>query len=125
MLCGSAGADTIAELRPVINETAQKHQLDPVLMEAIMRHESANGKSKAAANYNNLAGIMGKKGLKKFQTKEECIAYLGVILKAYHDRGLVSVDNISRRYAPYHRKSWASKVGIFSRQIKNGKWGDI
>lgn len=125
LVCSSCWADIISDLRPAINETAEKYQVDPVLMEAIMRHESANGKSRAATNYNNLAGIMGKKGLKRFEKKEDCVDYLGEILRIYHDKGLVSLDKISRRYAPYHRKSWVSKVNIFSRQIKAGKWGAV
>lgn len=122
---GSVWADVISDLRPAINEAAEKYQVDPILMEAIMRHESANGKSNAARNYNNLAGIMGRKGLKRFSAKEDCVDYLGEILRAYHNRGLVSIDKISKRYAPYHKSSWVSKVSVFSRQIKAGKWGEV
>ncbi len=124
-MSSSVLADVISDLRPVINDTAVKYEVCPVLMEAIMRHESANEQSNAARNYNNLAGIMGKKGLRRFDSKEECVEMLGSILRSYHNKGLVSLDKISRRYAPYHRTSWASKVEIFSRQIESGKWGPV
>lgn len=125
MLCGSSMADVVSELRPAINQAADKYGVSPVMMEAIIRHESANGKSNAAVKYNNLAGIMAKKGLRRFDSKEDCIEKLGEILKVYQDKGLVSLDKISRRYAPYHSKSWVSKVGIFTRQIEAGRWGEL
>ena len=53
--------DVISELRPTISKVAKENGIDPVLMEAIMRHESGHGKSYSAKNRNNLAGIMGRK----------------------------------------------------------------
>ena len=45
----AAEADTVSELRPAIRDAAFQHGVDPVLMEAIIRHESANATSHAAA----------------------------------------------------------------------------
>lgn len=55
------GTDVISELRPTISKVAKENGIDPVLMEAIMRHESGHGNSYSAKNRNNLAGIMGRK----------------------------------------------------------------
>lgn len=118
-------ADVISDLRPCIQATATANQLDPILMEAIIRCESANGQSKAAKNKNNLAGIMGRRHLKRFGTKEECIADLGHILVVYRSRGLTSVERIAKRYAPYHRSKWTRLINLYMDHIKAGKWGKL
>lgn len=69
LVCASL-ADTVTELRPAINEAAAQHGVDPVLMEAIIRHESANATSSAARRKNNLAGIMGRRGQRSYASKE-------------------------------------------------------
>ena len=42
MMVLTAQAELVAALRPAIREAAAKHGVDPVMMEAIIRHESAN-----------------------------------------------------------------------------------
>lgn len=127
ILSSSCFGDIISDLRPSIWQAAQTNRVDPIFMEAIMRHESANGKSKAARTRNNLAGIMRKRGgLRNFDSKEECVAYVGVLLSQYNQRGLKSIDSIGRRYAGSHKKSeWVHYVSLYMRQIRAGKWGSI
>ncbi len=117
-------ADAITEIRPVIQETANKYAVDPVLMEAIIRFETNHGKSSAYRKKNNVGGIMGKRGLKSFTDLDESIDSLGYILKVYHERGLVSVSNISRRYAPNVSRKWTSHVTGIMKMIERGTWGD-
>ena len=72
MMVLTAHSEIVTALRPAIREAAANNGVDPVLMEAIMRHESANATSSAARKKNNLAGIMGRRGQRRYATKEAC-----------------------------------------------------
>lgn len=116
-------ADAIVGIRPEIHETADKYDVNPILMEAIIRWETNHGKSKAFQKKKNVAGIMGKRGLKYFKDHKDSIDSLGYILKVYQDKGLGSVPKISRRYAPDASKSWSRNVSLLMKQIQRGTWG--
>ncbi|MDV2686981.1 glucosaminidase domain-containing protein, partial [Alkalihalophilus lindianensis] len=45
--------------------------VDPALLAAIAQHETGNGKSRAAVEKNNIAGMMGINGLKSYASVEE------------------------------------------------------
>lgn len=124
LLWQTAQADTVSELRPAIYEAAKKNGVDPVLMEAIIRHESANATSHAARTKNNLAGIMGRKGQRRYASKEECIAHLGTILGKYKTKGRTTVAQIGRVYCQ-SRSPWASHVSGYMQRIRDGRYGDI
>ncbi len=124
VLTFGAFADQVAALRPVIKEAAAANGVDPVLMEAIIRHESANATSKAARSKNNLAGIMGRKGQRKYASKEACVRDLGRLLGKYKAKGRVTVAQIGRVYCQ-SKSPWASHVNTFMRQIRAGRWGEI
>ncbi len=119
----AAEADTVSELRPAIRDAAFQHGVDPVLMEAIIRHESANATSHAARSKNNLAGIMGRRGQRTYASKEECVRHLGSILAKYKARGRVTVSQIGRVYCQA-RGPWAANVRYFMNHIRRGRWGD-
>ncbi len=116
--------DTVSELRPVIKEVAQANGVDPVLMEAIIRLESANATSRAARTRNNLAGIMGRRGQRRYTSKEECVRHLGSILAKYKARGRVTVAQIGRIYCQ-SRRPWSVMVSTIMRRIRSGNLGDI
>ncbi len=117
-------AEQVTALRPTIREAAAANGVDPVLMEAIIRHESANATSKAARNKNNLAGIMGRRGQRRYASKEECVHDLGRLLGKYKAKGRVTVAQIGRVYCQ-SGSPWASYINTYMRQIKNGKWGTL
>ena len=119
-----AGADVVSELRPTIRDVAQQNGVDPVLMEAIIRHESANATSRAARTRNNLAGIMGRRGQRSYASKEDCVKHLGSILARYKARGRVTVSQIGRIYCQT-RSPWVSYVRTFMGHIRRGRWGDV
>ena len=48
LICQTLVADTVTDLRPTIKEAAAVNDVDPVLMEAIIRLESGHAQSKAA-----------------------------------------------------------------------------
>lgn len=124
VLAWGAVADTVSELRPTIREAAANHGVDPVLMEAIIRHESANATSRAARTKNNLAGIMGRRGQRRYESKEACVYDLARILGNYKARGRVTVAQIGRVYCQT-RSPWARHVNTFMGQIRAGRWGEL
>lgn len=116
--------DVISELRPTIQQVAKENGIDPVLMEAIMRHESGHGTSHAARNKNNLAGIMRKRGGQRvYESKEACVKDLGSILAKYKARGRKTPAQIGKRYCTVG--GWASQVNVHMKAIRSGKHGDI
>ena len=119
-----ASGDAVTDLRPIIKEAAAQNGIDPVLMEAIIRLESGHATSNAARTKNNLAGIMGRKTLRSYGSKEECIRHLGSILANYKARGRVTVAQISSAYSQ-SRGVWAARVTSFMGQIRSGRWGNI
>lgn len=124
MMVFSAVADTVTDLRPAIQEAASKHGVDPVLMEAIIRHESANATSSAARRKNNLAGIMGKRGQRKYESKEACVQDLAQLLAKYHAKGRRTVPQIACVYCK-STSSWIRHVNGYMTRIRNGEFGAL
>lgn len=116
--------DTIAKLRPTINKVAKDNGIDPVLMEAIMRHESGHGTSNAARTRNNLAGIMGRKGLRSYSSKAECVSDLGKLLAKYKAKGRVTPAQIGRVYCQ-DKTPWARHINTHMQAIRSGKHGKL
>ncbi|MCQ2372386.1 MAG: glucosaminidase domain-containing protein [Akkermansia sp.] len=123
MMCASVYADTVSDLRPAIKAAAEENGVDPVLIEAIIRHESGHAKSHAARHKNNLAGIMGRRGQRKYETKEECVADLGRILGKYKARGRVTTAQIGRVYCTVG--GWARQVNAHMAAIRSGRYGTL
>lgn len=123
-LCLGAMADTVSDLRPVINEAAAQHGLDPVLIEAIIRLESGHATSVAARKKNNLAGIMGRRGQRTYESKEHCVHDLARILGNYKAKGRVTVAQIGRIYCT-SSSGWIRGVNSNMARIRAGKWGDL
>ena len=119
-----ASGDAVTDLRPAIKEAAVQNGIDPVLMEAIIRLESGHATSHAARTKNNLAGIMGRKSLRSYASKEECIQHLGSILAKYKAKGRVTVAQIGRVYSEA-RGVWTMRVNTCMGQIRSGRWGNI
>ena len=117
----TATAGNIKDLRPDIEDSAKRYGIDAALLEAVLRHESGNGKSRAAREYNNHGGVMKGKQLRRLSSKSECVDCVAHILFKYRERGLVNVDQIARRYAPYHRSEWTSAVKFFKKKIESGQ----
>ena len=124
MMVFGAVAETVTALRPAINEAAAKHGVDPVLMEAIIRLESANGTSSAARRKNNLAGIMGKRGQRTYESKEACVNDLAQILAKYRAKGRTTVPQIARAYCK-STGPWIRHVNGYMRRIRNGEFGAL
>lgn len=81
---------------------AGKHyNIDPTLLASIAIHETGNGKSKAANEKNNVAGMMGAGGLKSYASVEDSIMDMARNLsKNYLNKGLTTISQIGAKYAP-------------------------
>lgn len=79
----------------------QKFDLNPLFLASIAMHETGNGTSKAIHEKNNVAGMMGKNGLRSYSTMQESIEAMASNLRRnYLNQGLTSVSQIGAKYAP-------------------------
>ncbi|MBW9235637.1 glucosaminidase domain-containing protein, partial [Leptospira santarosai] len=73
----------------------------PGLLSAIAIHETGNGSSRAINNKNNVAGMMGKNGLRSYESVEESIFDMARNLrKNYLNQGIDTIAKIGAKYAP-------------------------
>ncbi|MFJ5716438.1 glucosaminidase domain-containing protein [Neobacillus sp. NPDC093127] len=82
-------------------EAGKKYQISPALLAAISIHETGNGSSNAANYKHNVAGMMGKNGLKTYASVKESIFDMARNLKKnYLDDGKMTIAQIGAKYAP-------------------------
>jgi hypothetical protein len=82
-------------------EAGKKYDIDPALLAAISIHETGNGTSNAARFKFNVAGMMGKNGLKSYSSIEESIFDMARNLRQnYLDKGKLTIAQIGAKYAP-------------------------
>ena len=79
-----SAANPLKNKAVVFLNKADKYGVNPVLLMAISMTESARGTSSAALNKNNVGGIMGKKGLRKFSNVESCIDVMAATVAKHH-----------------------------------------
>ena len=79
----------------------KKYNLDPNLLSAIAMHETGNGSSRAVNEKNNVAGMMGRNGLRSYGSVEESIFDMARNLREnYVNQGKTTVAEIGAKYAP-------------------------
>jgi hypothetical protein len=82
-------------------KAGEMFQVSPALLAAISMHETGNGTSNAARFKYNVAGMMGKDGLKTYSSIEESILDMARNLKHnYIDAGKNTIAQIGAKYAP-------------------------
>lgn len=64
---------------------ADKYRVNPVLLMAISMAESSRGTSTAAITKNNIGGIMGRHGLRKFTKVDDCIEIMAETISKHHN----------------------------------------
>ncbi|WP_430510710.1 peptidoglycan DD-metalloendopeptidase family protein [Gottfriedia solisilvae] len=87
----------------VFISSAQKYNIDPVILGAIAFNETGRGKSKAVNEKNNPGGLMNPAtgSLFVFATLDEGIDVMAKNLnKNYFSQGLVTIEQIGNKYAP-------------------------
>lgn len=79
----------------------KKYDLDPNLLSAIAIHETGNGSSRAVNDKNNIAGMMGKNGLRSYASVEDSIFDMARNLRQnYLNEGKDTIAKIGAKYAP-------------------------
>jgi beta-N-acetylglucosaminidase len=79
----------------------KKYDIDPNLLSAIAIHETGNGSSRAAHEKNNIAGMMGRNGLRSYESVEESIFDMARNLRQnYLNQGKTTIADIGAKYAP-------------------------
>ncbi|MCZ8536931.1 glucosaminidase domain-containing protein [Paenisporosarcina quisquiliarum] len=79
----------------------KKYDIDPSLLSAIAIHETGNGSSRAVNEKNNVAGMMGKNGLRSYESVEDSIFDMARNLrKNYLNQGKDTIAEIGAKYAP-------------------------
>jgi hypothetical protein len=82
-------------------EAGRKYQINPAFLAAVSMHETGNGSSNAARFKNNVAGMMGKNGLKSYASVEESIFDMARNLREnYLNEGKTTLSQIGAKYAP-------------------------
>lgn len=100
----------------------QKYGIDAVFLIGIAKHESGNGTSKYARQYNNVAGMMGKNGPLRFSSVDACIDKMAANLKEkYINKGRKTINKIGEKYA--ESRVWPNRVvqhmnGIYRTSLK-------
>lgn len=103
-----------------INDLFRK-PLNPFIVVAIAMHESAGGVSKAALQKNNIGGIMGKNGLRKFEKVEQCIDSITSTVNKRVTEGYTSISKVgnSGRYcAKSVGPQWSAQVASFAEKLR-------
>ena len=89
---------------------------------AISKHETGRWTSNAFVNKNNLGGIMGRDGLRVYDTLDEGIeAFANLLKRRYFEQGLDTIEKIQPVYCPigasndpYNKNQyWLSSVTQF------------
>lgn len=82
-------------------EAGKKYQINPALLASIAIHETGNGSSNAAKYKYNVAGMMGKNGLKTYDSIQDSIFDMARNLRQnYLDKGKTTIADIGAKYAP-------------------------
>ncbi|MEH7112349.1 glucosaminidase domain-containing protein [Neobacillus niacini] len=85
----------------LFEEAGKKYNIAPALLAAISIHETGNGMSNAARFKLNVAGMMGKNGLRSYSSIEESIFDMARNLRQnYLDKGKLTIAQIGAKYAP-------------------------
>lgn len=92
---------TLQNAGNIFVEAGEKYQINPAFLAAVSMHETGNGTSNASKYKNNVAGMMGKNGLKTYDSVEESIFDMARNLRNnYLDEGKTTIAQIGAKYAP-------------------------
>lgn len=97
------------------------NKLDPIVLIAISMEESARGVSNASMQKNNIGGIMGKGGLRKFNNVESCIDSIANTINTRVTEGKKTISSIgySGRYcAKSVAPQWIKHVTMYAESLR-------
>ena len=86
-----------------------ENPINAIFLMSIMRLETGNGSSYSYRYRNNVGGIMGRRGLRTFKTKEDSLRYMHSFLNTgYINKGRRNVWNIGQKYCV--GGNWSHKI---------------
>ena len=112
----------------VFFQAGKLFNVDPALLAAISQHETGNGKSLAANEKNNVAGMMGANGLKSYPSVEASILDMARNISSnYIGKGLSNISEIGAKYAPIGASNdptglnnyWVNGVNQYYNQLRS------
>ena len=112
----------LANTGKAFKEAEVKYQVNAVFLAAVAIFESTNGTSNKAVSRKNCFGLKGK----TFNTIEECIDYVAMILSSpdgyYYGRKKYTIEKIGNTYAPKwdnpSNKNWIPGVIAIMKKIQ-------
>ena len=117
----------LSGIEKTLIEVQEEYSVNALLLLAIIRLESGNGRSVIAQNRNNLGGIIGweksVRVFKTFDTKNDCIIYMAKLLSEHYltDGGRFfsgySLRAISKRYSA-SPDNWTELVAALILEIQ-------
>ena len=119
----------LAGIEETLIEVQDDYKVNAILILAIIRLESGNGKSQIAKNKNNLGGIVAPSksvtAYRSFDTKSDCVIYMAKLLSEhylteggkYHNG--YTLPDIAKRYSAASDK-WTDLVAELIYEIQTG-----
>lgn len=96
--------------------------VNAIFLSSVVRLETGNGTSYSYRTRNNVGGVMGRRGLRTFNSKEQCLFYMQDFLyRGYINAGRRSVWNIGSKYCV--GGNWAYKVNRLAIDSMQKSWG--
>ncbi len=100
---------------------AEKYNVNPIVLMAISMAESSRGTSVAARTKNNIGGIMGRNGLRKFSRVEDCIDAMAETVAKHHKESHLNTLEELGRSGKYCDKSvaedWIKHVMFYIKKL--------
>lgn len=108
----------------VFIEMGEKYEVNPVTIIAIAMHESARGISSGALKKNNIGGLMGKRGLRSYDSVDNCIEAMAKLLQKHVQNGRSTVSKLgySGKYcAKSVSRNWVKDVQFYIKKLESFK----
>jgi len=120
---------SLSGIEQTLLELQEQYNINALLILAIIRLESGNGKSNIAQTRNNLGGFIGwersVRVFKSFDSREECLIYMANLLSEHYltDGGRFysgyTLSAISKRYSE-EPENWTDLVAPLILEIQAG-----
>lgn len=101
-------------------ELGSKYGINPAVIASIAMLESGRGTSYAALHKNNIGGIMGRNGLRKFDKVEDCIEIMARTIKKHSGKNIQTISELgsSGKYCDKSvGKEWSRQVKFYLKKF--------
>ena len=108
----------------VFIEMGEKYDVNPITIIAIAMHESGRGISSGALKKNNIGGIMGRGGLRRYESVDSCIEAMAKLLQKHVQNGRSTVSKLgySGKYcAKSASRNWVKDVQFYIKKLESFK----